>query len=73
MQWVVDGGNYKACFLLPDSPSDVSRDAEEYQPDGTSGLLSSEVCRGKSTHMRRFKLTDLRSLSLGLNPKIMTS
>jgi predicted cupin superfamily sugar epimerase len=38
LQWIVDGGNYKASFLLPDSPD---HDANE---DRTSnGLLISEV------------------------------
>jgi predicted cupin superfamily sugar epimerase len=35
MQWIVEGGKYKSCFLLPDDDND--RDL------GTDGLLISEV------------------------------
>lgn len=38
MQWVVDGGKYKASFLLPDS---LDQDQDGY----SGGLLISEVCR----------------------------
>lgn len=38
MQWVVDGGKYKASFLLPDS---LDQDHDGY----SGGLLISEVCQ----------------------------
>lgn len=34
VQWVVEGGKYKASFLLPDEP----------EGETSSGLLISEVC-----------------------------
>lgn len=42
LQWVVDGGKYKASYLLPDT--DTGTDGEDYaNGEGTQGLLISEV------------------------------
>jgi predicted cupin superfamily sugar epimerase len=35
MQWIVEGGKYKSCYLLPDEDTDRNL--------GTDGLLISEV------------------------------
>lgn len=41
LQWVVDGGKYKASYLLPDTGTD----GKDYENgEGTEGLLISEVC-----------------------------
>lgn len=40
LQWVVEGGKYKASYLLPDTGTD----GEDYaNGEGTEGLLISEV------------------------------
>lgn len=38
MQWVVEGGKYKACYLLPDDPSETGAGESE-------GLLITEVSK----------------------------
>lgn len=44
LQWTVPGGNYKACFLLPDSPGEDGVDDGGKGGDKSSeGLLISEV------------------------------
>lgn len=44
MQWIVGGGKYKACFLLPDSPGhDQDHNQEMTMTGGSNGLLISEV------------------------------
>ena len=41
LQWVVDGGKYKASYLLPDTGTD----GKDYENgEGTEWLLISEVC-----------------------------
>ena len=37
LQWIVEGGKYKASYLLSDGPSNIDKDPE------SSGLLISEV------------------------------